>query len=286
MAYNNNSGGNLWDTNKPDGDDFLIDDSDEEVGFVQPDHRIESDTGAPPPAPAASSSRSAQPQGAPPSYSIDQTFSAATGGRIEQRRFMGGDTLDEPVSATLMRDVRSVGRRLRQVIWYTPASSLQESHPGFVPTALSSQDFGGHRVDQEWDMWGPLVFCLTIALAMSMMAPNHQASFVFSGVFVLIWMGQAVVSINIKLLGGTVSLFHALCVTGYCLFPLVLAALLSSFVKLLLVRFIFDFIMVVWAIYSATKGLQDSGVQSSRVLLATFPLGLFYTGLGWLCVIT
>lgn len=281
---------NVWDSNKPDADDFLIDDSDEEVGFIQPDQAIESDVPGSSSSQAAqqqpSSSARVQPGTLPPPYSMDQSFTNATGGRVETRRFMGGDTLDEPVSATLMRDVRSVGFRLRQVIWYTPASSLQQNHPGVIPQSLSSADFPEHRVDQEWDMWGPLVFCLLIALIMSMVAPNHQSSMVFSGLFVIIWAGQALVSLNIKLLGGTVSLFHALCVTGYCLFPLVLSALLSSFIKMILVRVIFDSLMVIWAIYAATKGLQDSGVASGRVLLATFPVGLFYTGLGWLCVIT
>lgn len=287
-----NSAGNVWDSNKPDGDDFLIDDSDEEVGYIQPDHAIEADVPSSDPsssaanaAAAAGASRGSQ-QAPPPAYSLDQQFTNATGGRVETRRFMGGDTLDEPVSATLMRDVRSVAFRLRQVIWYTPASSLQQSHPGVVPQALSSLDFPEHRVDQEWDMWGPLVFCLLISLTMSLIAPNHQSSVVFSGVFVLIWAGQAVVSLNIKLLGGTISVFHALCVTGYCLFPLVLSALMSSIVRLILVRIIFDAFMVIWAIYAATKGLQDSGVEPGRVILATFPVGLFYTGLGWLCVIT
>ena len=201
---------------------------------------------------------------------------------------MGGDTLDEPVTATLMRDIRSVGFRLRQVVWYTPASSLQASHPGFVPTALSSSqlDAQSHRVDQEWDMWGPLVFCLIISLTMSMIAPKQQTSLVFSGLFVLIWAGQAVVALNIKLLGGTISFFHAFSVIGYCLFPVVPAALLAAFVNLFLVRIIVDVLLIIWAIYAATKGLQDSGVLPSRVFLATFPVGLFYTCLGWLCVIT
>ena len=34
---------NVWDSNKPDIDDFLIDDSDDDQGFIQPDQAIESD---------------------------------------------------------------------------------------------------------------------------------------------------------------------------------------------------------------------------------------------------
>ncbi|ANB15752.1 Yip4p [Sugiyamaella lignohabitans] len=189
----------------------------------------------------------------------------AGGERLEQRRFMGGDTLDEPITATLLRDVKAVGTRLRQIVWWY-AEERNTTH-------------------QEWDLWGPLVFCLLISTSMSMMAPNNQSSLVFSGMFALIWLGQVIVTLNIKLLGGTISFFHALCVSGYSLFPLVIAAVLGSFVGSRLIRLIVDVFLIAWAIYAATNGLKHSGVLSERVFLATFPVGLFYCGLGWLCVI-
>lgn len=281
MSYSAaNNGG--WESNHPDVDNFLID-SDDEAGLIEPDKPIESST----PSETNAGPSSSYQSGAPPAYSLDSQFAAATGGQVETRRFMGGDTLDEPITTTLLRDIKAVGFRLKQVIWYTPASSLRDTHPGILPVAITNNlEAESPYTNQEWDMWGPLIFCLLIALTLSMIAPNHQASQVFSGIFVLIWLGQALVTLNIRLLGGTISFFYALSTTGYCLFPLVIAALLSSFVKLFLVRIIVDFIMIGWAIYSATRGLSDNGVLPSRVFLAMFPVGLFYTGLGWLCVIT
>lgn len=304
MSYSqvNSGSSNAWgDSSKnnnisldEDDDHFLIDDdsvfAQDNDGFIQPDHAIPSN------APESSAFRSSAAglalptdgsSNGPPPYSLESRISQATGQTFEQRRFMGGDTLDEPITATLMRDVRSVGWRLRQVIWYTPASSLQAS--GMVPSAVPFQDYSGVGqvpVNQEWDLWGPLIFCLIISLCLSMIAPNHQSSLVFSGVFALISLGQVTVTLNIKLLGGSISFFSALCTIGYCLFPLVPAVLLSTFVRLVLVRIIVDTLLVIWAIYSATKGLQDSGVLPSRVFLASFPVGLFFTGLGWLCVIS
>jgi hypothetical protein len=190
----------------------------------------------------------------------------AGGETLEQRRFMGGDTLDEPVMTTLLRDIRAVGTRLRQIVWWRADEANSTHH--------------------DWDLWGPLVFCLLISTTMSMIAPNNQSSVVFSGMFALIWIGQVIVTLNIKLLGGTISFFHALCVAGYSLFPLVIASLLSSFIGSRLIRLIIDAFLVAWAVYSATNGLKHSGVNPSRVFLATFPVGLFYTGVGWLCVIT
>ena len=49
---------------------------------------------------------------------------------------------------------------------------------------------------------GPLIFCLLLSLLLSMTASSKQKTAVFSGVFALIWIGEAVVTTQIKLLGG------------------------------------------------------------------------------------
>ena len=55
---------------------------------------------------------------------------------------------------------------------------------------------------RDWDLWGPLVFCLLLALLLSLRM-GEQKSFVFSGVFAMVWVGEAVVTVQIKLLGGS-----------------------------------------------------------------------------------
>lgn len=48
---------------------------------------------------------------------------------------------------------------------------------------------------------GPLIFCLLLSMFLSM-AKGDQSDLVFSGVFSLVWIGEAVVTLQIKLLGG------------------------------------------------------------------------------------
>lgn len=55
---------------------------------------------------------------------------------------------------------------------------------------------------RDWDLWGPLVFCLLLSLFLSFAAASEQKSLVFSGVFAMVWIGEAVVTAQIKLLGG------------------------------------------------------------------------------------
>ena len=52
---------------------------------------------------------------------------------------------------------------------------------------------------------GPLIFCLLLSMFLSLRAKGEQASLVFSGVFSLVWIGEAVVTLQIKLLGGNMS---------------------------------------------------------------------------------
>lgn len=67
----------------------------------------------------------------------------------------------------------------------------------------------------------------------------------FSMIFVIVWLGSAVVTVNGVLIKGKVALracgillflyqisfFQSVCVLGYCVFPLVLSAIVCYFVK-------------------------------------------------------
>lgn len=55
---------------------------------------------------------------------------------------------------------------------------------------------------RDWDLWGPLIFCLLLSVLLSLHAKEGQSEVRFSGVFALIWIGEAVVTLQIKLLGG------------------------------------------------------------------------------------
>lgn len=62
---------------------------------------------------------------------------------------------------------------------------------------------------RDWDLWGPLVFCLLLSLLLSIRAQKEQASLVFSGVFAMVWLGEVLVTMQIKLLGGNMCVFNS-----------------------------------------------------------------------------
>ena len=96
-------------------------------------------------------------------------------------------TLDEPVTETIMRDVRMVGNKMICVL---------------NPRKANIQTL------KDWDLWGPLLLCLMLATLLSWFAPTDQKSLVFASVFVIIWVGAAVVTVNALLLGGNISFFQ------------------------------------------------------------------------------
>lgn len=141
-------------------------------------------------------------------------------------------TLDEPVLTTIMRDLRQVGNKLRYVL--LPASRQNDTLKEL----------------RNWDLWGPLLLCLVLSILLSLSAPVGQASLVFASVFVIVWAGAGVVTLNAQLLGGQISFFQSVCVLGYCIFPLVLAALLAMAWS----NGIYRTILVVTALVWSTRG--------------------------------
>ncbi|KAF9249461.1 hypothetical protein DTO013E5_2721 [Penicillium roqueforti] len=201
------------------------------------------------------------------------------------------NTIDESVWETLSRDLVAVWEKMRQVLWpkYLLGGMMQRGGSG---TADSEQGgvsgFGGNirglvgrwpDADvvlqggmsdglRDWDLWGPLVFCLVLSLFLSV-AKGDQSSVVFSGVFCLVWIGEAAVTLQIKLLGGKISFFQSICIIGYTLFPLVIAAML-----------------IAWSLAAGVSILGGSGVVRNRVGIAVYPLFVFYIAIGCLCFIS
>ncbi|KAI8881946.1 Yip1-domain-containing protein [Backusella circina FSU 941] len=177
--------------------------------------------------------------------------------------YSGQDTLDEPVSETILRDLRQVARKLQQVF-----------HPKSDGNALN-----------DWDLWGPLILCLALAITLSTSVPYDQSVSIFTGIFVIVWLGAAVVTVNAKLLGGSVSFFQSVCVIGYCLFPLVVVGLVAIFVETAWFRVPGSLGAFGWSTYASIGFLSKSHLSNRRAL-AVYPLFLFYLIIAWLVAVS
>jgi hypothetical protein len=238
----------------------------------------------------------------------------------EEELFGAYSTLDEPVMETIMRDVHAVASKLKIVLQPLDRSAIlgyagysgvsqqvtqqqdgaDENAPVEQPVDPQQQQSSGIAelsesdrkvINQlkDWDLWGPLIVCLFLAVTLSFKAPTDQASLVFAAVFCAVWVGGTVVTINAQLLGGSISFFQSLCVLGYCIFPLALAAFIIGCLKLVFNTWLWlDFIFVAIGFLWATRASSifiGLYVKRERRLLALYPVFFFYTFLGWMILL-
>lgn len=185
------------------------------------------------------------------------------------------NTLQEPVRETIMRDVRSITDKLSYVMM------------------LRTRTDGCRRL-RDWDLWGPLILCLLLGSILSHEATdNDQASYAFADLFVTVWLGSAVVTVNAQLLRAKVSFFQTVCVLGYCIAPLVVAALLVSFYQsLTFLPTVFISLLKVahvgaglaWAT-RASVGFVAELLPDERKMLGVYPVWLFYVAISWMVIL-
>ena len=182
------------------------------------------------------------------------------------------NTLDEPISQTIKRDLSAVGTKFLAVLYPKEKKSLLK----------------------EWDLWGPLILCTFMATILqghdSSDAHEGDGGPEFAEVFVIVWVGAMIVTLNTKLLGGSISFFQSVCVLGYCLLPLVLSLiscrvvlLANQNIFLVIVRCIIVLVGFAWSTFASMQFLGDCN-PPSRKALAVYPMFLFYLVVGWMVI--
>ncbi|KAI5089658.1 protein YIPF6, partial [Silurus meridionalis] len=177
-------------------------------------------------------------------------------------------TLDEPVKDTILRDLKAVGQKFVHVLYPKKSSALL----------------------RDWDLWGPLLLCVSLALMLQggSVDSKDDGGPQFAEVFVIVWFGSIIITVNSKLLGGTISFFQSLCVLGYCILPLTAAMLVcrlvllsSSGITSFIVRLVVVSASFGWSTFASTAFLADSQ-PPNRKALAIYPVFLFYFVIGWM----
>eukprot|EP00871_Galdieria_phlegrea_P003036 jgi/Galph1/3733/GphlegSOOS_G2437.1 len=182
-------------------------------------------------------------------------------------------TLDEPVWETVKRDLLLIGRRMKLVV---------------LPKVTSVEMQAELR---DWDLWGPLFICMTLATVLSVEA-TEDSSLIFSLVFIIIWCGSFIVTLNAQLLGGSLSFFMGVCLLGYCVFPLLIGSFLCVFWTAVLpfgvaviLRFVTVVLLLIWSNMAASAFFTDVKLPEGRRVLAVYPVFLFYSGIAWMVLV-
>ena len=93
------------------------------------------------------------------------------------------NTLNEPISTSLKREFFRIFNKTQYSI---------------LPRCFPSKDANL----RQWDLWGPLFYTLLLSFFLSKSKDSNEMSKTFVLVFVLMWVGGVVITINTILLGA------------------------------------------------------------------------------------
>lgn len=173
------------------------------------------------------------------------------------------DTLDETVGDTLKRDCFRIYNKLKHVI---------------IPRLYAKK----YEELQNWDLWGPLIFCFLLGISLSTAKDKSkdEESSVFILVFVIFWIGGAVISLNASFLGGKIGICQMICLLGYCMFPITVSSIIIAFcgVEKTGIKLLLSLISFLWSCL-ASVGFVSGLVSLEKRAVAVYPIFLFYLAL-------
>lgn len=119
------------------------------------------------------------------------------------------NTLDEAISTTLMRDLKIIMEKIKIAMLPMQAQNTSDTF-------------------KDWDFWGPLFLCLFLGLVLSIGRADTHTGTVFILIFAIVWIGGLIISLNSQFLGAKLSIYQCICILGYCMCAIVVAALINS----------------------------------------------------------
>ncbi|KAK9059525.1 hypothetical protein SSX86_020229 [Deinandra increscens subsp. villosa] len=219
----------------------------------------------PPPPPPKSTSVPVVPL---PHSNLNSTVNA--GGQSQSQSSMSGfgpprNTLTEPVWETVKRDVLRIVSNLKLVVFPNP----YREDPG--------------KAMRDWDLWGPFFFIVFLGLTLSWSA-SVEKSQVFAVAFALLATGAVILTLNVLLLGGRIIFFQSVSLLGYCLFPLVVGAVICM-LKLedVVVKMSVVCVALAWSCWAAYPFISTA-VNPRRKALAIYPVLLMYVSVSFLII--
>ena len=128
------------------------------------------------------------------------------------------------------------------------------------------------------------MFVNTAVPCHAMLSAMCSYLFALQLVFASLTLGAVVLTCNCVLLGGNIGFFQSMCLLGYCIFPLDIAAIVTVWVTNIIARWIVILVALAWSSWASVPFVAGS-VSPARKALAVYPLLLLYTFIAWLALI-
>ena len=105
------------------------------------------------------------------------------------------NSLNEPIMTSLTRDLNRIYSKLKVV-------------------ALPVSSEAKNKELKQWDLWGPFIICLLLGMILCFTS-RKNSGLVFSMIFIIMWIGAMIITMNSSLLGGKLTLMQCICLLGY-----------------------------------------------------------------------
>ncbi|CRG96518.1 conserved Plasmodium membrane protein, unknown function [Plasmodium gallinaceum] len=163
-------------------------------------------------------------------------------------------TMDEPVKDTLIRDVKSIFKKILYICFH---------------------QYDDSNTIKKWDLWGSFIVYITLSIIIFLDEEVIDKKNTFAYFFVFFIIGHILVSLNLSLLHINIQFFQSLCIISYSLFPLVFSSFLNLFISSPALRFLFSFFSIVWSSYNCILILAKF-IKKNRLLISLFPICLLH----------
>jgi len=192
------------------------------------------------------------------------------------------NSLNEPILTSLTRDLNRIYSKLKVVA---------------LPVASEAKN----KELKQWDLWGPFIICLLLGIILCFTSKKNSG-LVFSMIFIIMWIGAMIITMNSSLLGGKLTLMQCICLLGYCTFPSVVAAFfnrvilefLPSIGKLIIVfisfvwstkgKYYFNIIFYFINIIASVPFISEN-INPKKRLLAVYPVMLYFLYLNYFILV-
>ena len=171
------------------------------------------------------------------------------------------NTLDESIIQTITRDLKLIYYKLKYVL--NPFSSPLDKKLHV----------------NNWDLWGPLLLITFLSSILSM--SSKEKTNIMVSVFSIFWIGSCLIYLNANLLDSKIKLFPIICLLGYCLFPLNVAALILALTNFYdIFKLIIVGIMCAWSLF-CIEGYIKGICENEQKFLVFYPVILLFIFISW-----
>jgi hypothetical protein len=130
-----------------------------------------------------------------------------------------------------------------------------------------------------WDLWGPLIFITLLSCTLCLSSKDKQN--VMVSLFSIFWIGGLLIYVNGTLLDSKIKVFPMLCLLGYCLFPLNLAAFILAMINMYdIIKILIVGIMCFWSLF-CVEGYIKCACEKEQKFLVFYPAILMFVFLSW-----